>query len=280
MTRGVKQEYDDRVAAVTTRDDEDDAEDDACSVDWGGSDDEDDDLGDTGGDLAEDTPDDAGAGSAPPPGAGGCAPPPAELQLDRLPRAAREAKDTPDDAGGGSAPPPGAGGCAPPPAEGEESVLDRLRRAAREAKDGLPVYTQDSIVCRVKRLSRIVFVKSNDIVKDHFHHPSPLRLWGFWAMSLKLMAQKPRRRKGEGATASHARSSCGRARAARTPWSCSTASPEPTDRSPAPGSSRRSRRGTPPRSRWSTTASRTTGVRVTAARARIASGTLRPKLPW
>ena len=55
------------------------------------------------------------------------------------------AKDTPDDAGGGSAPPPGAGGCAPPPAEGEESVLDRLQRAAREAKDGLPVYTQDTI---------------------------------------------------------------------------------------------------------------------------------------
>ena len=137
----VKQEYDDRVAAVTTRDDEDDD----CSVDWGGRDDEDDDLGDTGSDLAKDTPDDAGAGSAPPPGAGGCAPPLAELKLDRLPRAAREAKDTPDDAGGGSAPPPGAGGCAPPPAEGEESVLDRLRRAAREAKDGLPVYTQDTI---------------------------------------------------------------------------------------------------------------------------------------
>ena len=55
------------------------------------------------------------------------------------------AEDTPDDAGGGSAPPPGAGGCAPPPAEGEESVLERLQRAAREAKDGLPVYTQDTI---------------------------------------------------------------------------------------------------------------------------------------
>ena len=84
----VKQEYDERLG------------------DWGDTPDSDDDLGDTGGDLAE---------------------------------------DTPDDAGGGSAPPPGAGGCAPPPAEGEESVLDRLRRAAREAKDGLPVYTQDTI---------------------------------------------------------------------------------------------------------------------------------------
>ena len=45
--------------------------------------------------------------------------------------------------------------------------------------------------------------------------------------------------------------------------------PSPTDRSHAPGSSRRSRRGTPPRSRCSTTAMEN-----------IASGTLRPKLPW